>query len=270
MRLSIIRTLLVAVVVAVATTGCSTMPRNPVPAEAAYRAQVPGMPGVRAHAGRPAPAMERDYRQSLLQESPEDFPVGTDGLIRYPHLALSGGGVRSATFGLGVLQAMAGHKLLRHLDYLSTVSGGGFIGGWLSKCIHEQGGDIQQVEAMLAPPAGSAEAPAIRFLRQYSNYLSPRGGMFSADTWTLIGTYARNTGLNLTMLVAWLFDISGLHLAISAGFVLFASACILYETSAIIHGGERNYVMATIGLYLSIYNLFVSLLQLFGIMGSDD
>ncbi len=119
-------------------------------------------------------------------------------------LALSGGGVRSATFGLGVLQALAANGLLRHLDYLSTVSGGGFIGGWLSKCIHEQGGDVRKVEEMLAPPSGSAEAPAIRFLRQYSNYLSPRGGMFSADTWTLIGTYIRNTGLNLSMLVAWL------------------------------------------------------------------
>ena len=86
------------------------------------------------------------------------------------------------------------------------------------------------------------------------------GGFITAGCFVLLGA----------MLVAWLFDISGLHLAISAGFVLFASACILYETSAIIHGGERNYVMATIGLYVSIYNLFVSLLQLFGIMGSDD
>ena len=66
------------------------------------------------------------------------------------------------------------------------------------------------------------------------------------------------------------FQISGLQLAISAGFVLFSSAAILYQTSEIIHGGERNYIMATISLYVSIYNLFVSLLQIFGIMGSDD
>lgn len=66
------------------------------------------------------------------------------------------------------------------------------------------------------------------------------------------------------------FHISGLQLAISAGFVLFSSACILFQTSEIIHGGERNYIMATISLYVSIYNLFVSLLQIFGIMGSDD
>ncbi|WP_017939003.1 Bax inhibitor-1/YccA family protein [Zestomonas thermotolerans] len=72
------------------------------------------------------------------------------------------------------------------------------------------------------------------------------------------------------VLVSLFFQISGLQLAISAGFVLFSSACILYQTSAIIHGGERNYIMATISLYVSIYNLFISLLQLFGLAGSDD
>ena len=66
------------------------------------------------------------------------------------------------------------------------------------------------------------------------------------------------------------FQISGLQLAISAGFVLFSSVCILFQTSAIIHGGERNYIMATISLYVSIYNLFISLLQIFGIMSRDD
>ena len=119
-------------------------------------------------------------------------------------LALSGGGMRSATFGLGALQALAAHGLLRRIDYLSTVSGGGFIGGWLSKCLHAHGGDIKQVEALLAPGAGAGEAPEVRFLRQHSNYLSPQGGMFSADTWTLLGTYVRNTCLNLAMLVAWM------------------------------------------------------------------
>lgn len=72
------------------------------------------------------------------------------------------------------------------------------------------------------------------------------------------------------VLVSLFFQITGLQLAISAGFVLFSSAMILFQTSAIIHGGERNYIMATISLYVSIYNLFISLLQIFGIMGSDD
>ncbi len=65
-------------------------------------------------------------------------------------------------------------------------------------------------------------------------------------------------------------NISGLHLAISCGFVLFSSAAILYETGNIIHGGERNYIMATISLYVSIYNIFVSLLSILSSFGGDD
>ncbi|MDB5790622.1 MAG: hypothetical protein JWQ80_646 [Massilia sp.] len=141
-------------------------------------------------------------------------PAASAALLSRAHreqlagLALSGGGVRSATFNLGALQALAEARLLRDVDYLSTVSGGGFIGGWLSKCIRERRGDVRAVEALLTPgvagQAVSAEAVEIQFLRQYSNYLSPRSGTFSADTWTLIGTYVRNTCLNLAMLVAWL------------------------------------------------------------------
>ena len=72
------------------------------------------------------------------------------------------------------------------------------------------------------------------------------------------------------VLAGMFFQISGLQLAISAGFVLFSSACILFQTSAIIQGGERNYIMATISLYVSIYNLFISLLQLLGVVSSND
>lgn len=71
------------------------------------------------------------------------------------------------------------------------------------------------------------------------------------------------------VLLAWLFDLSGFHTAISAGFVLFASAAILWQTSAIVHGGETNYLIATVVLYTQIYNLFLSLLQIFGALGED-
>ncbi len=65
-----------------------------------------------------------------------------------------------------------------------------------------------------------------------------------------------------------IWDIGAARLAISGGFVLFSSCLILWQTSAIIHGGERNYIQATVSLYLSIYNLFMSLLHIFGVM--DD
>lgn len=64
--------------------------------------------------------------------------------------------------------------------------------------------------------------------------------------------------------------IPALGLAISSMFVLLMSAYILYQTSAMVHGGESNYIMATVGLYVSIYNLFTSLLQLLGVFGGDD
>lgn len=61
-----------------------------------------------------------------------------------------------------------------------------------------------------------------------------------------------------------------LSLAISAGFVLFSCMTILFQTSQIINGGERNYILATVTLYVSIYNLFVSLLSLTSFFSKDD
>jgi len=74
----------------------------------------------------------------------------------------------------------------------------------------------------------------------------------------------------LAGLVGMLFSIPALSLAVSAMFILLMSGMILYQTSEIIHGGETNYILATISLYVSIYNLFLSLLQILGVMGSDD
>lgn len=62
----------------------------------------------------------------------------------------------------------------------------------------------------------------------------------------------------------------GLSLAVSAMFILLMSGLILYQTSQIIHGGETNYIMATVTLYISIYNLFLSLLHLLGAFGGND
>ncbi|EHD21002.1 MULTISPECIES: FtsH protease modulator YccA [Brenneria] len=64
-------------------------------------------------------------------------------------------------------------------------------------------------------------------------------------------------------------QIPALHLAISSLFILFSAGAILWETSNIIHGGETNYIRATVGLYVSIYNIFVSLLSILGIMRND-
>lgn len=74
----------------------------------------------------------------------------------------------------------------------------------------------------------------------------------------------------LAGLAAIFFEIPALSLAVSAAFVLLMSGLILYETSNIIHGGETNYVMATVTLFVSIFNLFTSLLQLLGLANGSD
>ena len=73
----------------------------------------------------------------------------------------------------------------------------------------------------------------------------------------------------LAGLAAIVFSMPLLSMAVSTMFVLLMSGLILYQTSQIIHGGETNYIMATVTLYVAIYNLFLSLLQLLGIFNSD-
>ena len=74
----------------------------------------------------------------------------------------------------------------------------------------------------------------------------------------------------LAGLAAIFFEIQALSLAVSAAFVLLMSGLILFETSNIIHGGETNYIMASVSLFVSIFNLFTSLLHLLGFANSSD
>jgi modulator of FtsH protease len=89
-------------------------------------------------------------------------------------------------------------------------------------------------------------------------------GFLMTGMWVVIGCILL---LFLGSFLGW--QISGLHLAVSAAIVILMSGFILFDTSRIIHGGETNYIMATVGLYLNIYNLFTSLLHLLGVMGDD-
>ena len=117
-------------------------------------------------------------------------------------LCLSGGGIRSAAFCLGVLQALASSKLLTRFDYLSTVSGGGFIGGWLQMLIQAKG-SVTQAEDTLR----RRDAPEVVNLRSYTNYLTPQVGLFSTDTWTAIVLYVRNLLLNWMVILPALLGI---------------------------------------------------------------
>ncbi len=76
--------------------------------------------------------------------------------------------------------------------------------------------------------------------------------------------------LLLGIVASFFFQIPALAVGISALFVVFSTMTILYETSNIIHGGETNYIRATVSIYVSIYNLFISLLRLLSIFSNDD
>ncbi len=120
-------------------------------------------------------------------------------------LCISGGGIRSATFGLGALQGLADHGLLDKFDYLSTVSGGGYIGSWMSAWVNRAKGLINVIPRLRrdASPAPSQPDP-IQHLRDYNSYLTPRSGALSSDLWTVIATVLRNILLNWIVLIPML------------------------------------------------------------------
>lgn len=127
-------------------------------------------------------------------------------------LCFSGGGIRSATFGLGVLHGLAGYSrapepgrrptLLGELDYLSTVSGGGYLGAWFSGWAAREG-VTRVIETLGATPVDTRdpEPAPLRYLRNYTAYLAPRAGLSSVDTWTLVSTVLRNMFLNWLIIV---------------------------------------------------------------------
>ncbi len=148
---------------------------------------------------------------------PEEIDNGKSEPEALIGLAISGGGIRSATFGLGVLEALNEKELLKKVDYLSTVSGGGYIGAWLSANCHrnknwlkgktreeeEKGETVEKEleEKEKKANEGMQWRDSIAYLRRYSNYLSPKMGLLSADTWSMLTVWLRNTLLIQIMII---------------------------------------------------------------------
>jgi len=222
----------------------------------------------------------KEYREkrTLWQDagSPEEGPVQADYqsaelafrkiLMALLHagkrtaLCFSGGGIRSATFGLGVLQGLAAHswspktpatppQLLAGVDYLSTVSGGGYLGGWFSAWAsrHADGAAGVVRELAAAPDAGFEPEPApMRYLRKFSNYLNPRLGAFSADTWTLVATVVRNILLNwlvLLPLLAAVLMAPRILLALVVQYPWLPFGYLLYPSAALLAAGVAYMVI---------------------------
>ena len=177
-------------------------------------------------------------------------------------LALPSPGIILTLVGyFGLLYAV--HKLQNSAWALAAVFGltgfmGYTLGPVLNKTLALPGG--AQTIAMALAATGAIFLALSAYVVTSKRDFSWMGGMLFAGMVVAI----------LAGLVAVFFEIPALGLAMSAMVALLSAGLILYETSNIVNGGETNYVMATVGLYLSIFNLFTSLLSLFGMGGSDD
>jgi hypothetical protein len=166
--------------------------------------------------GLEVPPVECRLTKEQRAQSGEHFVISTPGPADEPWvvqtardrfgLALSGGGIRSATFNLGLVQELAQLRVLPEVDYLATVSGGGYTGGFWTAWLHHQrerasGAGAASVFPLsgrgVAPmaagdpapdPRDQREAPEIRHLREFSRFLMPRVGVLAAETWAGVVT----------------------------------------------------------------------------------
>ncbi|HUR32946.1 MAG TPA: hypothetical protein VM032_04070 [Vicinamibacterales bacterium] len=197
---------------AMAPPGGSVMPRNASPARPIDRVAYPD-------------ALERAEAELLvLRRQSAGMPIADDARTRLPDdavgMGLSGGGVRSATFALGVFQALARSACLDRIDFLSTVSGGGYFGSFLGRLFTREWilnvKDVEQVLVAEEPPPGEGPRPrawaarVFRWLRENGRYLAPRG---SGDVILLGALLLRNwLSVQLVLIVSMLAAFGALQI----------------------------------------------------------
>jgi hypothetical protein len=176
-----------------------------------------------AHSGLPALGSEQQAEQNRelekVRQAEWNCKASAKGLTDELHradrsaLCFSGGGIRSASICLGVLQGLARFStrdpaekpgMLHKFNFLSTVSGGGYIGSWLMAWArrHPRGftGVVDEISKCGSTGVDPEPRP-LRHLREYTSFLAPRLGGLTVDTWTLLATVMRNLFLNNCMLL---------------------------------------------------------------------
>lgn len=151
---------------------------------------------LRENPGQPQPPPG----ESPPPPDPDEFEIASSDLTHEPWvrftkrdlfgIAFSGGGIRSATFNLGILQALERLGVLRHVNYLSTVSGGGYVGAFWTAWLRRRRTDPH---SFFPSPSSTdnhtrdqGESPEIRHLREFSRFLMPRLGFWHYETWSAI------------------------------------------------------------------------------------
>jgi hypothetical protein len=187
--------------------------------------------------------------------------------MRHTALCLSGGGIRSASFAMGVVQRLARRGLLSRFHYMSTVSGGGYTGSWLSAWMARSGTKrvYEQLEGTYAGKPESEPAP-LRHIRAYSYYLNPSLGLLSADTWTLIATIGRN------ILLIWLvaLPVMAAALMLPRLFVAGPMTTLLDWMAMGIDPADLILILLAVGTVLAIAGIAFVQRNLYSYSGRDD
>lgn len=211
------------------------------------------------------PVLEAECKRIKERRAKAEIPEGnpsTDAI----GLGLSGGGIRSAVFNLGLLQAMHHHGFFKHVDYLSTVSGGGYIGSSLSWFMSRLGGDFPY--GSKREDYGKLGGQILAWIRRHGSYLTPGNGL---NNWALAAAVLRGTALNLAVFLPVAFALIYILLSYdlfpvieSAGIVLSALLLLMYLLYALISGSVlekdivlREWVSIIFGLFLKMAVIFL-------------
>lgn len=168
-------------------------------------------------------------------------------------LALSGGGIRSATFNLGVIQGLAKRGILKYVDYLSTVSGGGYIGSCLSALLNNPKHTPEWVKGRKKSfpffhRQGKQESESFKHLRNYSNYLAPNGLI---DKLRIPATVLRGILINLLIIFPYVV------------FATFISQYIFESKIPVVWEEYKDQIVWVVGIVLGLFGLLTILVPLF-------
>jgi hypothetical protein len=220
----------------------------------------------------------RDRNRGLLETAFAPFLLTTEDQrlasitarihsMRHTALCLSGGGIRSASFAMGVVQRLASRGLLSRFHYMSTVSGGGYTGSWLSAWMARSGTQrvYEQLEGTHSGKPESEPAP-LRHIRAYSYYLNPSLGLLSADTWTLVATIGRN------ILLIWLvaLPVMAAGLMLPRLFVAGPMTTLLDWMAMGIDPADLILILLAVGTVLAIAGIAFVQRNLYSYSGRDD
>lgn len=177
--------------------------------------------------------------EELSEQSPSPgAQIGGESEALHDHalsgLALSGGGVRSASFAMGAIQSLSRFGYLGVFDYVSAVSGGGWAAGWMAAWAYRHTTGIDGVQDELFKSRQADSAP-MRWVRRHISYLAPRPGLTSGDSWALLAAYIANWLPTLTLASLATLSLMLLPHALSATSVyLLAGGTVPHLTAAVI------------------------------------